>query len=714
MTLIDLTFQRRIERTQPFSAGCLTNSLPATIIRIHCSLGEPQSLEQIADRSHCARVHARHHGRNCCAHELEASAGALMRHWSEPAVCGAASSTRPLTHFSWLMLNTGTDTVPDQASRSPVVHLAALGLKLRINPREAKRTQVVTKTRGTRQPERADVAALHARASADVLIIGGGINGISTFRDLALQGVDVALVERGDYLSGASSASSHMIHGGIRYLENGEFRLVRESVQERNRLLKNAPHYVKPLETTIPIYSTFSGILSAPLRFITHVQGKPKERGALLIKTGLTIYDFFSRDGGAVPRHRFHGRKKSLKALPELNPTLKYTATYYDASVHEPERLGLDVLEDARAAGGDRARAANYLEAVGATEGGVTLRDKETGDEFTFAANLVVNASGPWTDLTNAAMDAPTHLMGGTKGSHIVLDNQQLFDACKDREIFFENNDGRIVLIHPLKGRVMVGTTDLEADPSQPALCTEDEVDYFFGLVAHVFPTITVDRPQIVYRFAGIRPLPKHDDTQAGFVSRDYAVVPGEIEGTPSLSLVGGKWTTFRALGEQLSDRVLEHLGVERTVSTRTLAIGGGVGFPMTPEAKDGWIAANRGTQTAERTDELLERYGTRATEVIASLTASDRPLVGDPTYSTGEIAHIATVESVVHLIDLVLRRTNHAFTGDIDVELLTELADHTGDVLGWNAARKADEVSTTSEILVNDHGMRLEARAAA
>ena len=167
------------------------------------------------------------------------------------------------------------------------------------------------------EPIRPNVARLRERPSADVLIIGAGINGIATFRDLALQGVDVALVERGDYVSGASSASSHMIHGGIRYLENGEFRLVQESVTERNRLLKTAPHYVRPLETTIPIFSTFSGILSAPFRLlVTHGRGKPRERGAALIKMGLMMYDTFSRDGGQVPRHRFHGKKKSLAELP--------------------------------------------------------------------------------------------------------------------------------------------------------------------------------------------------------------------------------------------------------------------------------------------------------------------------------------------------------------------------------------------------------------
>lgn len=560
--------------------------------------------------------------------------------------------------------------------------------------------------------DRPSVAALRERPSADVLIIGGGINGISTFRDLALQGVDVALVERGDYLSGASSASSHMIHGGVRYLENGELRLVNESVHERNRLLKNARHYVRPLRTTIPIYSTFSGVLSAPLRLLTHTQGKPKERGALLIKIGLVIYDSFSRDGGSVPRHEFHGRKRSLAELPQLNHTLKYTATYFDASVHEPERLGLDVLRDGVDAGAalGRARSANYIEASGAHDGGVVLRDRETGREFVFSARVVINASGPWTDMTNAELGDPTALMGGTKGSHIVLENDELLRACDDRELFFENEDGRIVLIQPLKGRVMVGTTDLDADPSKPALCTEEEVDYFFGLVAHVFPHITVDRSQIVYRFAGIRPLPRHDDLQPGFVSRDYNVVEGTLPGAPDtvfLNLVGGKWTTFRALGERLSNDALGHLGRARVVSTTDLAIGGGVDYPTDDAARAAWIQAHRGAQSAERATQLLERYGTRASEVIAAIgSGADAPLALDPTFSTGEVSYLARSESVVHLIDVVLRRTNHAFTGDVSTPLLDELAAIVAPVLGWDDARVATEIAGSIRELETLHGI--------
>jgi glycerol-3-phosphate dehydrogenase len=345
-----------------------------------------------------------------------------------------------------------------------------------------------------------------------VLIIGAGINGISLFRDLALQGVDAVIVDRGDFAGGASSASSHMVHGGIRYLENGEFRLVRESVQERNGLLRTAPHYVQPLETTITIYSTFSGNLSAPFRFLLHRSGKPRERGALLIKVGLTIYDMFSRDGGSVPRHRFLGRTASLAELPHLDPDIKYTATYYDASMHDPERLALDVLQDGRSANAS-SYALNYVEAVARDGEKVVLRDRETAQEFAIAADVIVNASGPWTDLTNEALGDDTRFMGGTKGSHIVLDHPELLAATQGREIFFEHSDGRIVLIYPLKGHVMVGTTDIDADPREPARCTDEEIDYFFDLIHHVFPTIAVDRDQIVYRFAGIRPLPRHEDT---------------------------------------------------------------------------------------------------------------------------------------------------------------------------------------------------------
>jgi len=551
--------------------------------------------------------------------------------------------------------------------------------------------------------------ALAERPYADVLIIGGGINGLATFRDLALQGVDVALVERDDFVSGASAASSHMIHGGIRYLENGEFRLVHEAVTERNALLKNAPHFVRPLQTTIPIFSTFSGVLAAPLKFLRHGGGKPRERGAALIKIGLVIYDSFSRGGGVfgagtVPRHTFHGRKRSLAQLPQLNPAVKYTATYWDASLHDPERLAIDVLRDGRAAGGDRARAANYAAAIGVDGGRVVLRDALTGDETRFTASVVVNASGPWTDGTNLALGDPTRYMGGTKGSHIVLDHPELLAATGGRELFFENEDGRIVLIYPLKGRVLVGTTDLEHDMADPIVCTEAEVDYFVELIGQVLPTVTVERSQIVYRFSGVRPLPGHGEVSPGFVSRDYRVESAPLEGgdTTVLSLVGGKWTTFRASAEHLADRVLNLLARPRRGSTRGVPIGGGRGYPTTERARQQWIAAHAVDVPAARVATLLDRYGTVASAVADAIAADpdDGPLAHLPGYSSGELRHLAATEDVAHLDDVLLRRTSIAFTGGAGAEAVAEAAAAIAPVLGWDADRTAGEVSRALELV--------------
>ena len=547
---------------------------------------------------------------------------------------------------------------------------------------------------------------LAARPYADVLILGGGINGLATFRDLAMQGVDVALAEQADFVSGASAASSHMIHGGIRYLENGEFRLVHEAVTERNGLLRTAPHYVRPLQTTIPIFSTFSGVLAAPLRFLRHGAGKPRERGAALIKVGLVIYDSFSRGGGlfgkgTVPRHTVHGRKRSLRQLPDLNPAVKYTATYWDASLHDPERLALDVLRDGRAAGGDRARAANYTAAVGTREGRVVLRDAETGAEMLFTASVIVNASGPWTDLTNIALGEATRYMGGTKGSHIVLDHPDLLAATGGRELFFENKDGRIVLIYPLKGRVLVGTTDLEHDMADPVVCTDAEVAYFIDLIGQVLPAVHVDRSDIVYRFSGVRPLPGHGDLAPGFVSRDYRIESAPLAGGAAasratvLSLVGGKWTTFRASAEHLADRALALLAHPRRRSTKGVPIGGGRDFPTTERARQQWIALHAVDLAPARVAALLDRYGTVAAAVADAIGADpdDAPLAHAPGYSSGELRHLAATEDVRHLEDVLLRRTSIAFTGGATPEAAREAAEAIAPVLGWDDARVRAEV---------------------
>lgn len=564
----------------------------------------------------------------------------------------------------------------------------------------------------TRRPS---VAAIAAAPHAQVLIIGGGINGLGTFRDLALQGVDVVLVERGDFASGASAASSHMIHGGLRYLENGEWHLVKESVHERNRLLRLAPHFVKPLRTTIPIFSTFAGLAAAPLRFLTHRKSKHTERGALLVKLGLWIYDAYSHAGGVLPRHEFHGAATSRRALPRLNPAVKYTATYFDASVQLPERLALDVLLDGLAAG-PRARAANYVEAVGVVDGGIRLRDTLAGEAFTVTADLVINACGPWTDVTNGLLGGRTRYMGGTKGSHIVLDDPELFAACAGREIFFENSDGRIVLIYPLRGEVMVGTTDLDANVGAPPRCTEAEVDYFIDLVARVFPDIPIDRGRIVYRFAGIRPLPNHAGIPPGYVSRDWHIVPSNpaaLAGVTVLSLVGGKWTTFREVAEELSGKVLARLRMPRSVDTRDRPIGGGRDYPATDAGRDAWIAAHAGVVGPQRVTKLLGRYGTRAVEVIVFLERhGDAALASTDEFTAGELRFQAHHECVVHVTDVLLRRTSAAFDGKVTAAVIEETARILAGELGWSPERTVAEVVEAHRVMSEDHGVVLGASA--
>ena len=559
------------------------------------------------------------------------------------------------------------------------------------------------------------VQQLKDRPRASVLIVGGGINGVGTFRDLSLQGVDVVLVERGDYCQGASGASSHMIHGGIRYLENGEFRLVHESVVERNALLRLAPHYVKPLQTTIPITSTFAGITAAPMRFLTHKQGKPNERGALLIKAGLMMYDFFSRGGRVAPKHNFVGKKKSLQELPKLRPDVKYTATYFDASVHNPERLTLDVLRDGLEAN-PQSRASNYVSAVGTTDAGTMLRDELTGEEFVFDADVVINATGAWVDETNDSFGKRTSFMGGTKGSHIVLDHPELLEACAGRELFFEHTDGRIVLIYPMGDRVLVGTTDIDADINEASVCTDDEIEYFFELVAHVFPTIDVRRDHIVYTFSGVRPLPKHDDTSPGFVSRDYRIEKRVDsrggKNVTTLSLVGGKWTTFRALSETLASDAMTALGMPRKTTTSELQIGGGKDFPRTEAEERLWVnrTANE-VADRDRVRVLLTRYGTRATDVLEFLAqGGDQLLASTNEISTRELTYMVENEQITRLADVLIRRTSLAFRGLVTEAMLNEMAELLAPQLGLDEAETRRQVESARDLLVTMHGMKIPA----
>jgi glycerol-3-phosphate dehydrogenase len=189
------------------------------------------------------------------------------------------------------------------------------------------------------------LAEVRANPKVQALVVGGGVNGISVFRELALQGVDVLLVDRGDFCGACSSAPSRMIHGGLRYLENGEFSLVRESLRERDALLRNAPHMVRPLPTMVPIQHRFSGLLNGAFGMIG-LRNAPAERGALAVKIGLAVYDHLARDRRTMPRHVFRGRSGTARLWPDLPTSVQFSATYHDAWISYPERLGIELIRD--------------------------------------------------------------------------------------------------------------------------------------------------------------------------------------------------------------------------------------------------------------------------------------------------------------------------------------------------------------------------------
>lgn len=556
------------------------------------------------------------------------------------------------------------------------------------------------------------LSQIKSNPKISVLIVGAGINGIGVFRDLALNGVDALLVERGDFCSGASAASSHMAHGGIRYLENGEFRLVREAVAERNRMIQNAPHLVEPLPTTVPMFKHFSGLLNAPLKFLGLLD-KPSERGSFVIKIGLMFYDAFTGKTRVVPRHAFRGRAESLKLWPRLNSDVHATATYYDGSILNPERLALEVMLDGEADGG---RALNYVSLVGGQGNAVTLRDELTGAVFDVQPKLVVNAAGPWIDAANSSLGLSTRFIGGTKGSHLVLDHPELRETIGNHEFFFENKDGRIVLIFPLYDRVIVGTSDIPIENPDDALCTDAEVDYFLEMIARVFPDIKVTRENIVFRFSGVRPLAHTGSAKTtGQITRDHHIQVTEGEwtglGYPVYSLVGGKWTSFRAFAEQAADKALAFLGRTRQKSTRELPVGGGRNYPRTAEEQKRYLdglAAWTGFP-AERVRVLFERYGTRAEAAALSIARQpDQPLKSLPDFTRREVMFLCQQEQVVHLDDLLLRRTLLAMLGRLTRAAVEEMSDAAGEALGWDEGRKKAEAARALELLASRHEVRL------
>lgn len=553
---------------------------------------------------------------------------------------------------------------------------------------------------------------LRESPKVDVCVVGGGINGISVFRELTLQGLSVLLVEKHDYCSGASAALSRMVHGGLRYLENGEFSLVRESLVERDRLLRNAPHLVHPLPTTVPVFGVFSGLANSVVRFLG-LSRRPSRRGAIVVKAGLSIYDFLTRKRALMPKHHFRGRQATLAKWPALNPAVKSSATYYDAWVKQPERIGFEVLQDGLSTG-ENARALNYAELKLQKTGGLAVQDHIAGTLTPIEPTVIINATGGWIDIANQNLlpevshTAP--LMGGTKGSHLIIDNDALREALGEHMLYYENEDGRICILFPYLGKVLVGSTDIRIDNPEDAICGPDERDYILQSLAFVLPDIKIKPQDIVFQFSGVRPLPASKDNFTGRIPREhYCTFIEPTEGNPPvLCMIGGKWTTFRSFGELAADLILQRLKKSRHVVTTDRAIGGGRNYPVKPDA---WIDQVSATTVLpqSRIAELFQRYGTDAGAIASFIAQVPDEALPCADYSVRELRYLIRNEAVEHLDDLLLRRTTLAISGQLSLNMTDAALDLLAQEKHWSTPHKAAERSRFLTLLNERHSVGLD-----
>ncbi len=307
----------------------------------------------------------------------------------------------------------------------------------------------------------------------------------------------------------------------------------------------------------------------------------------------------------------------------------------------------------------------------------------------------------------------------GARAWHLGLARPGLADALEGRRAYFEAVDGRVCIVYPFLDRVLVGSTDIPVEDPDKIATEPAEVDYLLDVLGEVFPNMAFGRDNVVYTYVGVRPLARSDADKPGQISRDHSVVvdlPNATRDIPIVGLVGGKWTTFRALAEEATNEVLQRLGRPRTASTEGLPIGGGAELPADAQAAERFLdrmVAASGLGRA-RAQVLLRRYGSKALPLAQRLGASgDVPLLHAPDYSVAELSYLCLETGVVHLDDLVIRRTLLAIRGLVTDAALAEMASVAAEALGWDATLAHKELQACSTALRERHGVRLSPVAA-
>ncbi len=539
----------------------------------------------------------------------------------------------------------------------------------------AKKT--VTRSSRLGPAERSAAITALKEKELDILVVGGGIVGTGSAMDAVTRGLRVGMVEARDWGSGTSSRSSKLVHGGIRYLEQLNFRLVREALIERGLLLQRiAPHLVRPVRFLYP--------LKTPII----------ER--LYIGAGMLLYDLFSYSGGrppGVPHHRHLSKRQVHKLMPSLrDDALVGGITYYDAQVDDA-RYVASLARTASFYGAhvaSRVRVEGFLK-VGERVVGVQAHDLLTGERFDIRARQVVNATGVWTDDTQAMVgERGQFKVRASKGVHLVVPR----DRFQSKVGLLLRTEKSVLFVIPWDRHWLIGTTDTDwnLDKAHPA-ATAADIDY---LLKHVNKVINVPltREDVEGVYAGLRPLLAGESDETSKLSREHIVahsVPGLVV------IAGGKWTTYRVMAKDAIDEAVAALdGRVPESTTEDIALLGAEGYQAAWN-KRAKIARAFGVHKV-RIEHLLNRYGTMTDELLDLIRARPElgsPLPGADDYLEAEVVYAATHEGALHLDDVLARRTRISIEAwDRGVSAAPVAARLMGEVLGWGDARVKREVA--------------------
>lgn len=523
-----------------------------------------------------------------------------------------------------------------------------------------------------------------SRAPFDILIIGGGITGASIAWDASLRGLRVALLEKGDFASATTSASSKLIHGGLRYLRNFEFGLVRESLRERRIWQTIAPHMVTPLQFILPGASRIQN---------------------LTLRAGLVLYDLlsFDRNKGMstekyLPGHGALSPAQAVAAEPLLEGAATAGAlSYYDCQMHTPERLALEFLAGAVTNG---AQIANYAQVMrlNGTAGritGIHVRDVINGQEYDIAASLTINAAGPWADYIVIVANNPGAIkLQRSKGIHLIT-------RALSRHAIAVIGDTAHFFVLPWRGHSILATTDtpFTDDPDKLSV-TEKDVAELLAKVNHGLPQAKLTRADVLHSYAGLRPLvadPADPGANTYGASRGSEVFDhAKEEGRKGLiTVLGGKWTTSRHLAQQVVDLALRKLdrAAQSCRTTHTPLIGAMKHFPTFVQE------AHKQNPELDRAliEHLARAYGTRMDKIIRLIAedpAMATPLAPHLPEVAAQIRHAARHELALTLEDATFRRTGLCTLGHPGTAALEKAAAIMSGELGWDAPERARQIA--------------------